>query len=46
MKDGADTPIPLEKYDKLLSTVKKNDQQDFNIDELSIIGLFDNEGSK
>ena len=46
LKDGADTPIPLEKYDKLLSTVKKNDQQDFNIDELSIIGLFDNEGSK
>lgn len=39
-------PIPLNKFKKITNNVKENDKQNFSIDELTMIGLLNNEGSK
>ncbi|MDD4295468.1 MAG: cellulose binding domain-containing protein [Ruminiclostridium sp.] len=39
-------PIPAEEFKEILSNYVKNSEQEFSIDELLAIGLFNNEGSK
>lgn len=41
-----DNPIPLEEFGAILRNDLKNSEQEFNIDELTVIGLFNTEGSK
>ena len=45
--DGhVDNPIQIEDFGVILNNVSDNDEQSFTIDELEIIGLLNNEGSK
>ncbi|MGB8454362.1 MAG: hypothetical protein WCD89_18780 [Anaerocolumna sp.] len=41
-----DNPIPLEEFRIIVDNNSKNRGQNFNIDELAVIGLINNEGSK
>ncbi len=41
-----DNPIPLEEFRIIVDNNSKNWEQNFNIDELTVIGLVNNEGSK
>lgn len=45
--DGhADNPIPSDVFQVILANSQKNSEQKFNLDELTVIGLVNNEGSK
>ena len=42
----ADNPIPIVKIRIILDNYEKNQKQKFRLDELAVIGLLNNEGSK
>jgi len=42
----ADNPIPIDKIRIILDNYEKNQKQKFRLDELAVIGLLNNEGSK
>jgi len=41
-----DNPIPIDKFRIILDNDEKNRKQKFRLDELAVIGLLNNEGSK
>ncbi len=44
--NSVDNPIPIEEFRVIIDNYSKNREQNFSIDELTVIGLLNNEGSK
>ena len=46
LDNSVNNPIPLDTFAKIVDKERRNEAQNFTIDELTVIGLLNNEGSK